>query len=148
LRTACLDWIDPPMVAANWTPELIVAAGGRSDLASPGKHTVYAYWSQIVEYDPEVVVIMPCGFDLARAITESRMLATHPGWSELSAVRTGRVFAVDGNAYFNRSGPRLVDSAEILGYLFHPELFEAPRVAQPAWHRMTTRSRDLLPEIR
>ncbi len=86
-RTACLEWIEPPMVAANWTPELIVAAGARSDLASPGKHTAYADWSQIVDYDPEAIVVMPCGFDLARAITESRTLAGLPGWSDLAAVR-------------------------------------------------------------
>lgn len=145
-RTACLEWIDPPMVAANWTPELIEAAGARPELASPGKHSVYADWSQIVEYDPQAIVVMPCGFDLSRAISESRTLGALPGWGELSAVREGRVFAVDGNAYFNRSGPRLVDSAEILGHLFHPELFEAPRLPEAAWQRMITRAGELLPE--
>jgi iron complex transport system substrate-binding protein len=147
-RTACLEWIDPPMVAANWTPELIEAAGARSDLATPGQHTAYADWSQIIDYDPEAIVIMPCGFDLARAIAESRALAGLPGWNDLAAVRAGRMFAVDGNAYFNRSGPRLVDSAEILGHLFHPELFEAPRVPQPAWQRMIVHLGELLPEAR
>ena len=133
------------MLAANWTPELVERAGGRSGLVQPGQHSVYARWEQIVEYDPEVVVIMPCGFDLPRAILEAQVLPSMAGWNDLAAVRNDRVFAVDGNAYFNRSGPRLVDSVEILSHLFHPELFPPPDLPERPWQRLTTRQRELLP---
>ncbi|MEX0678802.1 MAG: ABC transporter substrate-binding protein [Pirellulales bacterium] len=146
-RVACLEWIDPPMLAANWTPEIVAIAGGEPGRVAVGQHSTCADWSQIVEFDPQVVVIMPCGFDLERTIVEARVLARVPGWSELSAVRDRRVFAVDGNAYFNRSGPRLVDSLEILAHLFHPDLF-APPVAEPArvWRRLVAGGEALVPE--
>ena len=145
-RVACLEWIDPPMLAANWTPELVEMAGGEAGLAAPGEHSTYANWDAIVRYDPQVVVIMPCGFDLDRAIEESQVLPRTPGWSQLSAVREGCVFAADGNAYFNRSGPRLVDSLEILAHLFHPELFALePHLGERAWRRLETRRDALVP---
>jgi iron complex transport system substrate-binding protein len=145
-RIACLEWIDPPMLAANWTPELIQMAGAEPGLTQGGKHSTYADWEQIVQYDPQAVVIMPCGFDLERAIVEAQVLPHVAGWGQLSAVRNRRVFAADGNAYFNRSGPRLVDSLEILAHLFHPELF-APPLAEPqrAWRRLETRGDALVP---
>ncbi len=146
-RSACLEWIDPPMLSANWTPELVQMAGGQLGLAVAGQHSTYTSWDQIVPYDPQVVIIMPCGFDLERTIVEAQELPTWPGWAGLSAVRDGRVFAVDGNAYFNRSGPRLVDSLEILGHLFHPELFPPPWAdPQQAWRRLETRGGALEPE--
>jgi iron complex transport system substrate-binding protein len=146
-RTACLEWIDPPMLAANWTPELVQMAGGQPGLTVVGQHSIYTPWDQIVQYDPQVVVIMSCGFDLERAIVEAQELPTLPGWVALSAVRDRRVFAVDGNAYFNRSGPRLVDSLEILSHLFHPEWFAPPWTEpQQAWRRLETRGGALEPE--
>jgi iron complex transport system substrate-binding protein len=146
-RVVCLEWIDPPMPAANWTPDLVDSAGGEPGLTAAGRHSTYVDWQQIVEYDPQVLVIMPCGFALERAIIEAQTLGAMPGWSGLSAVRDGRVFAVDGNAYFNRSGPRLVDSLEILAHLFHPELFRPPVIGpQQAWRRLQTRGHALVPE--
>jgi iron complex transport system substrate-binding protein len=146
LRAACLEWIDPPMLAANWMPDLIKMAGGEPGLTVGGQHSTYADWQKIVNYDPQVIVIMPCGFDLERSIVEAQVLPSWPGWPGLSAVREHRVFAVDGNAYFNRSGPRLVDSLEILAHLFHPERF-APPLAEPqrAWRRLETRGDALVP---
>lgn len=146
-RVACLEWIDPPMLAANWTPELVEIAGGRCKLTVAGVHSSYANWEQIIEYDPQVVVIMPCGFDRSRAIVESQVLPGLPGWSQLSAVRHRRVYAADGNAYFNRSGPRLVDSLEILAHLFHPERCAAPwPEPQMAWRRLDTYEETLVAE--
>jgi iron complex transport system substrate-binding protein len=145
-RTACLEWIDPPMLAANWMPALIQMAGGEPGLTAGGSHSTYAHWERIVHYDPQVIVIMPCGFDLERAIVEAQVLPGVPGWRQLSAVREHRVFAADGNAYFNRSGPRLVDSIEILAHLFHPDLFPPPREEpQRAWRRLETRADTLVP---
>ena len=125
-RVAALEWIDPVMLAGNWMPEIIALAGGVQPLDAVGRHSKYARWDEIVEYDPQVVLVMPCGFDLARAVAESRSLMTMPNWSRLTAVREGRVFAVDGNAYFNRSGPRIIDSLELLAGLLHPRLFGWP----------------------
>ena len=146
-RVACLEWIDPPMLAANWMPNMIRWAGGEPGNTRAGEHSSYANWEQIVADDPQVIVVMPCGFDLQRAIVESQVLASKPGWETLSAVRDRRVFAVDGNAYFNRSGPRLVDSLEILAHLFHPRAF-GPPVAAPrqVWCRLETRDGSLIPE--
>ena len=147
-RVACLEWIEPPMLAGNWMPELVTSAGGDpGELVQANQHSTYADWNQIVEFDPQVVVIMPCGFDLERTIAEAQVLGGVPGWSRLSAVREGRVFAVDGNAYFNRSGPRLVDSLEILAHLFHPDLFQPPAAGpKRVGRRLLTRGTALTPE--
>jgi iron complex transport system substrate-binding protein len=105
-RVACLDWLEPVMPARQWMPELVAMAGG--------VNVDFANWGQLAAADPDVIVTMPCGFDLARTEREMRWLAAHPEWETLRAVRAGRVHAVDGNQYFNRPGPRLVESLEIL----------------------------------
>ena len=121
---ACIEWIDPLMHAENWLPELVEIAGGRVMLGEAGRHSGYFEFERIVEADPDVIAVMPCGFDIARTAAEMSPLAAQPGWSELSAVRNGRVFLTDGNQYFNRPGPRIVESAEILAELLHPEVFD------------------------
>ncbi len=132
-RVLCIEWLDPLMIAGNWTPQLVELAGGRSGLSVPGRHSPYVTWDQIVTYDPEVLVVIPCGFDLHRAQRESVSLFARDGWSNLAAVRDGRVFAMDANAYFNRSGPRLVDSLELLAHVIHPQRIGPPTtVAEPA----------------
>jgi iron complex transport system substrate-binding protein len=118
------------MLAGNWMPDLIEIAGGRCALTKAGVHSTYSRWQDLIAYDPEVIVVSPCGFDLPRTLRESEVLSDRPYWENLSAVRERRVFAVDGNAYFNRSGPRLVDSLELLAALLHPRLF--PNTAFPA----------------
>jgi iron complex transport system substrate-binding protein len=125
-KMVVIEWIEPLMFAANWTPELIELAGGRCDMAQPGRHSTYADSSALAVYDPDVIVIAPCGFDLARTKLESQVLPKQPYWSTLSAVRNERVFLADGNAYFNRSGPRLIDSVELLAHWLHPTLVERP----------------------
>ena len=128
-RVACIEWTSPLMTAGNWVPELISIAGGQAGLAETEKHSGYVSWEQIRSCQPEVVVVAPCGFDLPRTIQEASVLMALPGWHELPAVRSGRCFAIDGNAYLNRSGPRLVESLEILAHLIQPELFAAPQLA-------------------
>lgn len=138
-RVAAVEWIDPLMLAANWMPQLIELAGGVQPLNAAGRHSTYNSWQDVVRFDPQVVLVMPCGFDLARAIAESSTLVQQPGWNELSAVRRGRAYAVDGNAYFNRSGPRIVDSLEILAGLLHPEIFGWPAESAdgvPVWQEL------------
>jgi iron complex transport system substrate-binding protein len=146
-RVACLEWIDPPMLAANWTPELVAWAGGNDGLPADGRHSSYANWNTIAQFDPEVIVIMPCGFDVERAIVEAQVLPSLPQWTSLAAVRADRVYAADGNAYFNRSGPRLVDSLEILAHLFHPTQFPPPlATGHSAWCRLQTLGDSLVAE--
>jgi iron complex transport system substrate-binding protein len=132
-RIAAIEWTDPLMLGGNWMPELIEIAGGQCELAVSGRHSETIDWESIRAFNPEVVVIMPCGFDLRRSVEEHATLATRPGWRDLAAVRSGRVYAADGNAYFNRSGPRLVDSLELLAHWAQPSLFPAPRHMQQAW---------------
>lgn len=122
LRVACLEWLAPLMAAGNWVPELVAAAGGEAVLGRAGQHSPWLSWEDLTAADPEVIVLMPCGFDLTRTMHESQCLADAPRWRELSAVQQGRVYAVDGNQYFNRPGPRLVESAELLAAIFE----EAP----------------------
>lgn len=121
---ACIEWIDPLMTAANWMPELVECAGGRNLFGEPGKHSGYFDFDQLAAADPDVIAILPCGFDIERTCREMPPLTAHPGWPELAAVRNGRVFVTDGNQYFNRPGPRVVESAEILAEILHPELFD------------------------
>ncbi|HEX7737359.1 MAG TPA: cobalamin-binding protein [Ktedonobacteraceae bacterium] len=115
-RVAILEWLDPLMGAGNWTPELITCAGGEPLFGEIGKHTPWLDWQTLQNADPEVIILAPCGFDLARTLQELPALQQHPLWTTLGAVQTGRVYALDGNAYLNRSGPRLVESAELLAY--------------------------------
>ena len=120
---ACIEWIDPLMSAGNWVPELVEFAGGRDLLGVAGEHSPWMTWEQLLAADPDVIVIMPCGFDIRRTHAELPVLTKPPEWTQLSAVKSGRVFLTDGNQYFNRPGPRIVESAEILAELFHPAEF-------------------------
>ena len=119
-----IEWIEPLMTAGNWIPELIEIAGGESLLSSKGKHSPYISWDKLIAANPDIIIIMPCGFDLARTAQEAETLKANSQWRELKAVQNQQVYLVDGNAYFNRPGPRLVDSTEILASIFHPQLFD------------------------
>lgn len=120
---ACIEWIEPLMAAGNWIPELVNLAGGRSLFGTVGQHSPWLQWDELIGADPEAIVIMPCGFDLERTEQEAKILKQHPGWAELQAVKSDRVYVTDGNQYFNRPGPRLVDSLEILAEILHPNQF-------------------------
>jgi iron complex transport system substrate-binding protein len=113
-RVLCLEWLDPLFQGGHWIPEMVEIAGGEPVLATAGEKSVRILWEQVVEADPEVIVVMPCGYHLAETIAQFRSLSLPPDWSTLSAVRAGQVWAVDGTAYFSRPGPRLVEGLEIL----------------------------------
>jgi len=130
----CLEWIDPVFAMGNWGPELVDLAGGASALGTPGAHSVGISWDAVRKVDPEVLVVAPCGFGLERATTEMHLFAERPGWRDLRAVRSGRVFVADGNLYFNRSGPSLFETPEILAEMIHPHHF-SPRHDGRAWRR-------------
>jgi iron complex transport system substrate-binding protein len=129
---ACVEWIDPLMAAGNWIPELVTLAGGRPLFGEAGAHSPWLDWDAMREADPEIAVLIPCGFDIERTRQEIGPLIAQPGWSDLQAVRTGRVFVADGNQYFNRPGPRLLESLEILAEILHPDHF-APRHESTGW---------------
>jgi len=130
---AAIEWLDPLMAAGNWVPELIEKAGGRNLFGTAGQHSPWMEYQQLVEADPDVIVVLPCGFDLGRTRSEMTGLEKQ-GWKELKAVRTGQVFLCDGNQYMNRPGPRLVESLQIFAEILHPELF-APHLEGIGWER-------------
>ena len=121
---ACIEWIDPLMYAANWLPSLVETAGGTTMKGEAGRHSGNFEIQELVDHDPDVIAIMPCGFDIPRSTSEMSALESCREWSRLSAVREGRVFITDGNQYFNRPGPRVVESAEILAEMLHPDVFD------------------------
>lgn len=121
-----LEWIDPPFSAGHWTPELVEIAGGDEAIGVAGQRSVTTTWDRIVAADPEVMVIACCGFDIARTRKDMPILHSYPGWDHLRCARSKRVYVVDGNAYFSRPGPRLVDSLEILAHLLHPNVHPRP----------------------
>jgi iron complex transport system substrate-binding protein len=120
---ACIEWLEPLMVSGNWTPELVEMAGGKSLLAEAGKHSPFIKWEAIQNANPDVIIVMPCGFSIERTMREIDLLLNLPGFTELNAVKNNRLYIADGNQYFNRPGPRIVDSVEILAEIIHPKLF-------------------------
>ena len=131
---ACLEWIDPLFAMGNWGPELIALAGGTCALGVAGAHSTTLAWQALRAADPDVIVVAPCGFGVERTLAEMPTLAALPGWGELAAVRAGRVFVADGNLYFNRSGPLLFDTPEILAEILHPAAFP-PAHQGAVWRR-------------
>jgi len=123
-RVFCMEWLDPVYCSGHWMPEMVEIAGGVDALARKGTDSVRIPWNDVLEWKPEVLIITPCGFNLDRVIEQTPQLFAYPGWSELPAVRDGRVYAVDANSYFARPGPRVVDGTELLAHLIHPELFQ------------------------
>ncbi|MSO92964.1 MAG: cobalamin-binding protein [Rhodospirillales bacterium] len=129
---ACIEWTDPLMAAGNWVPELVAMAGGRDPFGKAGEHAPWISWEALAAADPDAIVFMPCGYGLARTRDDARGLAARPEWRRLSAAGSGRVYVTDGNAYFNRPGPRLVDSLEIMAEILHPDVF-APAHRGAGW---------------
>lgn len=130
-RVACIEWLEPLMAAGNWVPELVALAGGEDPFGRAGAHAPGLDFDDLVAADPDVIVLMPCGFDIARTGREMHLLTTRPRWSGIKAVREGRVYLTDGNAYFNRPGPRLVDSLAILARLIGADVPDEG----PGWRR-------------
>jgi len=120
---ACIEWIDPLMSAGNWMPELVAMAGGTNLFGKAGEHSPWMKLEELAAKDPEVIMVSPCGFTITRSREELPALAAHPLWNNLRAVHHHKVFLADGNQYFNRPGPRIVESLEILAEILHPEIF-------------------------
>lgn len=120
-RVFCMEWADPVFCAGHWVPEMVDAAGGVDTLAHQGEESTRIPWDEVLRWAPEVLVVAPCGYHLARALREADRLRTLPGWASLPAVRSGRVFAVDADSYLSRPGPRVAEGTRLLAHLLHPE---------------------------
>ncbi|MGE5216106.1 MAG: cobalamin-binding protein [Chloroflexota bacterium] len=128
-RVVCLEWFDPLYVAGHWVPEIVALAGGFDVLGRPGEPSFKVEWRAVREAQPDVILLTPCGFDLRRTVRESAPLRRLDGWDNLPAVKSGNVYALNGNAYFSRPGPRLVNGLEILARILHAD--DADRIAPP-----------------
>ena len=134
-RVAAVEWLDPPFAVGHWVPEQVRLAGGWELLGSEGGRSVPTTWESVREVDPEVLVLMPCGFDLAKTVEEWQAQPRPSGWDDLRAVAAQRVFAVDGSAYFSRPGPRVIDGIELLAELIDPAAFDGMSPAG-SWERV------------
>ena len=134
-RVAVVEWIEPLMAAGNWMPELVALAGGVNLFGEARKHSPWMTFEALVEADPDVILVSPCGYDIGRTRPEMPALTTRPEWGGLKAARTGRVYLADGNAFFHRPGPRLAESLEILAEVLHPDAFGSRHLGQ-GWARL------------
>jgi len=136
-KVAIFEWLDPLMGAGNWTPELVTCAGGELIFGEIGQHTPWVTWEQLQAADPDVIILSPCGYTLDRAMQDVPLLRKQPAWPNLQAVQNGRVYAIDGNQYLNRSGPRLVESAELLARVIWGDHHSIP-VDNGAWQQVSS----------
>jgi iron complex transport system substrate-binding protein len=133
-RVFCMEWMDPLYCCGHWVPEMVRIAGGVDELGREGADSVRIAWEAVLDWQPEIIVVMPCGFHLGNAFEEAQGLLRLPNWAELPAVRDGRVYVVDANSYFARPGPRVVEGTELLAHLIHPEL--VPWTGPNAYRRL------------
>lgn len=125
-KVVCLEWLDPLMASGHWVPEMVSLAGGIEPLGTLGAPARRVSWEEVLLSVPEILILMPCGFAVTRVLEEVHLVTGLPGWDTLPAVQRNAVFAVDGHAYYSRSGPRLVDGLEIMAHIIRPELFRGP----------------------
>lgn len=122
-RVFCLEWLEPPYVAGHWVPEMVEYAGGINGLSHKGEPSIKVTWDQIYEFAPNIIIVMPCGFDIDKTMDEIDCVLSNNTWHTLPATKKGEVYIVDANSYFSRPGPRIVDGLEILGKIFYPDKF-------------------------
>ena len=125
-RVLLLEWLDPPFSCGHWSPELVALAGGDEVIGRPGERSRTLTWAEAAAARPEVIVVACCGFSVARTMVDVSAAAARPEWAALPAVQSGRVYVVDGSAYFSRPGPRLVDALEVLAHALHPAVHPLP----------------------
>ena len=125
---AAIEWIDPLMAAGNWVPQLIRVAGGKNLFGEASKHSPWMKYNDLVEQDPEIIIVMPCGYDIKKSLIEIKILESRKGWVSLKAVRNRNVYITDGNQFFNRPGPRIIESLEILLEIIHSDFSESKHI--------------------
>ena len=123
-RVFCMEWLDPVYCSGHWVPEMVLLAGGKDELGRARTDSVRIPWTDVLQWAPEVLIVMPCGMGLEKVANQAQQLLAYPGWSDLPAVQNNRVYVVNANSYFARPGPRIVEGAELLAHLLHPALFE------------------------
>jgi iron complex transport system substrate-binding protein len=140
-RVFFMEWLDPIYSGGHWVPPMVDLAGGVDALGRPGADSVPVPWSDVRNWAPQILIVSPCGFPLEKVASVAEQLPDLPGWSELPAVRSGRVFAVDADSYFSRPGPRVVDGVALLAHLIHPDIFPASAPADACRQLKTRPSR-------
>ena len=133
-RVFFMEWLEPPWTGGHWIPEMVDYAGGVDQIGRLGKPSHRIGWNEVVEYQPEIIVLSPCGFETSQVMEEANVLASYQGWEKIPAFQSSRIYAVNASAYFSRSGPRVVDGLEILAHIIHPEQF--PENPHPGAVRM------------
>jgi iron complex transport system substrate-binding protein len=121
---ACIEWIEPMMNAGNWIPTVIEKAGGINTMGIESSHSHYIRMENLIEIDPDIILIMPCGFDIKRSLEEMHLIENQTGWNQLKAVKNNEVYITDGNQNFNRPGPRILESIQIVAEILYPDLFD------------------------
>ena len=132
---AAIEWIDPLMAAGNWVPQLIRVAGGKNLFGEAGKHSPWMKYNDLLDQDPEIIIVMPCGYDIKKSLIEIKTLESKKGWGSLKAVRNRNVYITDGNQFFNRPGPRIIESIEILLEIIHSDISE-PKHIDSGWIKL------------
>jgi iron complex transport system substrate-binding protein len=123
-KVACIEWLSPVMVGGHWVPQMVEYAGGEDWLGDLGEPSKEIAWGDVLTYDPDILVCMPCGFDVSRALEEMHLMIEREGWEDLKAVKNGQVYVMNGTAYFNRPGPRIITGLEIMAQIIHPDYFK------------------------
>ena len=137
-KVLCVEWIDPLFTAGHWAPQMVEYAGGINGLSSAGEPSRRMFIDEAVQLDPDIIVVMPCGFDLEQTLRELLVLARNEKWKSLQAVRNGNVYAVNANAYFSKPGPRIVTGLEILAKILHPKTSQHIRVPKGSYKKINT----------
>lgn len=131
-RVLLLEWLDPPFCCGHWVPQMVEIAGGTEVLGRPGEPSRRVRWEEVLEAEPEVIGLIPCGYPLSEAVAARHLLERLPFWEWIPAVQRGKVYAMEASAYFSRPGPRTIDGIELLAALLHPDRFHTPLVEQAA----------------
>lgn len=132
-KILCIEWLDPPFTAGHWVPQMVEIAGGINGISLPNEPSRRIQLDEVIRFDPDVIVLMPCGFNIDRTIREYQFLANNSEWKSLRAVQKNNLFAVDANSYFSKPGPRTVTGLEILAKIIHPQTFEELQVPKDSY---------------
>ncbi len=136
-KVLCLEWLDPLFTAGHWVPQMVEMAGGINGLSSTSDQSRRMKLDEAIEFDPDVIVLMPCGFDVSRTLSEYKKLESNRNWQSLKAVQNNKVYAVNANEYFSKPGPRTVTGLEILAKIIHPETFADLQIPQDSFKKIS-----------
>src|SRR5438309_3004893 len=139
-KILCVEWLDPLFTAGHWVPELVEMAGGINGISSTGDQSRRMEIDETIKFNPDIIILMPCGFDIKRTILEYKKLANNVSWKSLDAVKNNEVYAVNANEYFSKPGPRTVTGLEILAKIIHPEIFSGLKIPDDSFQKINTKN--------